>query len=1047
MVGVFSAHLECEPAKLQLTGVTPFVPYALLFHSGATFHTNISSSDCTIPEFDINSPTMLDSNTPYNGTIVSPWGYGQLGTCLEDSSQRVVVSAGTYVMHEKWNGTESDGPIGLALPYNKMFQIINSTNILCKPHHTIEAAHVVKRSSHKDAPSQFKKIEPIDHSGHQLDGDQNTKLARAIFQSVSLAATQNYFNNGTSSSFDTFFSLLRSNAQSSYTVSANEIFQHHDNLARESSALYQSMAAQMAALKLLTPANDSIIGQMTESKPRLVVRALSFGLMEAGFVSLIAIIAYFLASASKSVLVTDPASIAGLALVLTKSPDIVGQLDGEEYSHIDSSHPALKGNVYRTGPFGEIVSYRNKIKSADDKEEGSQERMRSSPTSMGSWQPTILRMPTRIAMVLGTLVFIIVLEILLTVSQSRHGLVAIDTNSWPHYGWTYIPALLMVLLRITYDAANFSVKLISPYMKMFKNPVPANISIQDHPLSRTSLHELVISGKRGQVAVFITTIAALLASLLPIAVSGLYTLFTPGQDMKVHQLVAWNFDSYGFPNYTLVHETFRSMNQSYPGGLSWESLPLVTSLITSANLSYPGWTYEGLALPLINVSVAGSHSLHGPEPPTGVLNTTIPALRGSLNCSVVSHDKVEVTYPPTKTNYEAITWAGNRRCLNVTWLNNVEGESPDMDCRIARFSMRNGSSLDGCTFAPVVVFLPSHGKNPQHFGYLTASELRNHTYCPTIIGMFGTLSSTSIQDYTWFGCSTEVDRVDAQTMFTLPDYTISSAVADEATATHVDTTAYYASLDRGGEFPATVNFSGPNAALDGLYDPDPNHFLNFINMTDGQNYDNFFSTLVYGRNGVPPSEMLGEANMSRLCSAVQRLWRIVIAQQFRTNEAWMTASPHDLRDWAPNGPLNGTLLNPNAYRLQQSVVSTRILQGLLAALALCGIIAFTSFGSTSRLLPNNPSSIAVVASLLAGSEILQIIKKRQADEGEEEVQEEQNRDPWAGYLFSLGWWNRLDGGRRFGIDIGRANPVEWPLSNDKPRQRFRLPFAQRKPER
>lgn len=86
VVDVFSAHLDCETANLHLIGVRPYVPFAPLFHSGGTFNTKISSSDCTVAEFNINSPTIFDANTPYNGTITYDWGYGQLSTCVEDSS-------------------------------------------------------------------------------------------------------------------------------------------------------------------------------------------------------------------------------------------------------------------------------------------------------------------------------------------------------------------------------------------------------------------------------------------------------------------------------------------------------------------------------------------------------------------------------------------------------------------------------------------------------------------------------------------------------------------------------------------------------------------------------------------------------------------------------------------------------------------------------------------------------------------------------------------------------------------------------------------------
>ena len=214
-----------------------------------------------------------------------------------------------------------------------------------------------------------------------------------------------------------------------------------------------------------------------------------------------------------------------------------------------------------------------------------------------------------------------------------------------------------------------------------------------------------------------------------------------------------------------------------------------------------------------------------------------------------------------------------------------------------------------------------------------------------------------------------------------------------------------------------ITVTGPNSALGTPLNP--NGYLSFYNMTDGQNYDNFFSCLVYGRDGVPSDELIGKENEPRLLSAVQHRWRVVYAQAFGIGTA-MPADPEDVKAWASNGPWNGTLSDPNSYRLEQDVVSTRILQGTLAGLALCAIVAFVCIGSTSRLLPNNPSSIAVVASLLAGSELLKVVEKRQK-EGRES--QKQKNDPWAGYLFSLGWWDREDGGRRFGIDVGRADAV------------------------
>jgi hypothetical protein len=104
-------------------------------------------------------------------------------------------------------------------------------------------------------------------------------------------------------------------------------------------------------------------------------------------------------------------------------------------------------------------------------------------------------------------------------------------------------------------------------------------------------------------------------------------------------------------------------------------------------------------------------------------------------------------------------------------------------------------------------------------------------------------------------------------------------------------------------------------------------------------------------------------------------------------------------------------------RLKQSETSTRILQGLLGLILLCMLASFP-FLTMRKLLPQNHSSIAAVASLVAGSELLAMLPpdawRRSEMELEAEVLE--------GYLFSLGWW-KDDGdavGKRFGIDVEKA---------------------------
>jgi hypothetical protein len=123
--------------------------------------------------------------------------------------------------------------------------------------------------------------------------------------------------------------------------------------------------------------------------------------------------------------------------------------------------------------------------------------------------------------------------------------------------------------------------------------------------------------------------------------------------------------------------------------------------------------------------------------------------------------------------------------------------------------------------------------------------------------------------------------------------------------------------------------------------------------------------------------------------------------------------------------LNGTFTDLYRTRLKQSELSTRLLQGLLALLFLCAVVAYTNLGPR-RILPRNPTSIASLASLMAGSEIL---SDKVIPPGAEwwSDKESERRGLFAGYVFSLGWWRvgneetgRQSQEQRFGLDIGRA---------------------------
>lgn len=127
------------------------------------------------------------------------------------------------------------------------------------------------------------------------------------------------------------------------------------------------------------------------------------------------------------------------------------------------------------------------------------------------------------------------------------------------------------------------------------------------------------------------------------------------------------------------------------------------------------------------------------------------------------------------------------------------------------------------------------------------------------------------------------------------------------------------------------------------------------------------------------------------------------------------------------GLLDPSTFNATVYthqqRLVQSALATRMLEGVLATMALCAATHFALTPKT-RLLPYDLGSVAAKMKLFAGSRLVRMIRERNGELD----------DALLGEVLSLGWWDeeedeaaRSETGerkRRFGIDVGVAAKEE-----------------------
>jgi hypothetical protein len=199
---------------------------------------------------------------------------------------------------------------------------------------------------------------------------------------------------------------------------------------------------------------------------------------------------------------------------------------------------------------------------------------------------------------------------------------------------------------------------------------------------------------------------------------------------------------------------------------------------------------------------------------------------------------------------------------------------------------------------------------------------------------------------------------------------------------------------------------------------------------------------VYGHE-VDPASLAGPDNVDNLIAATQHFYRQYMAQVLNFQLRQPLSSPNQSsNDNVPtSSTVVGTTIDPFPLRLKQdssSKLALQILLGLILLFGILGHIFQSPFfrGGMRNLLYHNPSSIAGTMSLVAGSDMVERMSdmvERMSDggRGENWVFGQRNE----GRMFSLGWWERDEGGaawnneregfsgkiRRFGIDIGKVD--------------------------
>jgi hypothetical protein len=634
-------------------------------------------------------------------------------------------------------------------------------------------------------------------------------------------------------------------------------------------------------------------------------------------------------------------------------------------------------------------------------------------TTLIRWQPFHGTLLGKLTVLLAPLAGIAVIEALYQTSRKHHGIAFVSVDGYDHYAWVYLPAFVIWLINLSFESVYDLTTIVQPYHMLRRKAATAEDALTYNLQGNILFHNTWLAFAKRRYTVLFASVAVLLGSSLPIAVAGLYT---PDETVRLSviplQQSTYFNASQGFYQDELPYEG-TTLDGDEPPSVK-QNGDSMANLVLYNNLSYPRGTYNTFALgefiipdsELSNI-VKGTYSS---------VTVQLPAVRGRVNCTSVPQENIYANPVPISSGeisadnpaYIPIQSLTSKGCWNSTgtWAGytTFEGIANSIE-REFIFGRLAGSQVNGGGGDQDTIW-PVENKSVTDAGYHGYTAMP--AQCPRGMITFGKglhenktgIPSDTLTDITVMHCWPYVEQVVLNTTFSVPSMDIISANP----------------LPPDPSLPGGYPFFSEAEILENAGMPVgrgvPQLWANYLSSLETPNdtmayaFDLFIEAVVWGKGGIPVSELLGPENEDRLIARVDEVYGTIMAQLYN-GQGRIPALPDATT-------LNGTAVNQNQYRVVQSLISTRILEAVLAAMFVCCALAFWEL-DMKELLPQNPCSIAAAASFVAGS---RLVDRSIMPEGSEflSVKEMMKKGTFDGLKFRMGWWGEGKV-KRFGIDV------------------------------
>jgi Protein of unknown function (DUF3433) len=853
--------------------------------------------------------------------------------------------------HQTWNQSVERFVFGdPAIPASAQLEIRTTNAFLCKIDYAIETRHVTYEKS-TILPSISEKPREVTatrgltgFTAMNLTAELGKSFGGLFYGQGPLDGAEMFENSLVNSNIPveqpsySIFRMMSSYVGGDYVTLLNDA----EVMRTAAQDVIRLTSVQIAHELLFRNSTATLTGQMSYTVELLQMQSTSVYILLVGFVIMATATLIIWLIRPTLVMIDDPETIAAHANVLSHSRLLSVSLSLLRPMEEKRAQQYLKQDRYFMQRSKEDKAWFDTI----SPEVAAVPTANLGAPSCTWWRPFTMSSIFLVMTMSLPLVAITLLEVLQHISDRSDGFAPLR-KATPLLGilayTKFLPALVMLLIATAFNCFDFNTLVLEPFRALRSTTRGSRLLLRP-PLSQLPPMALFNAVRMSRWTAFLTSVAAFIGSVLPVVVSGLYSV----QDAPLTRTVPFQSEDV----WNLTYDPARSAR-------SWSAS--VAGILETLNVSYPDFTYDELAFPKMSLPQLNQLNF-----PSSLVTLRVPALRAKLDCHEVAPERVIYNVTSGSTSVSA-NFSLPPNCHRGSQYGNESFLVTEQELWVLP-GYADGRYLG--RFLDVHVG-PWDAGNGTSTGVTHLDQPDNPLGCPSAAVVYGRRKSNHSDPY-YSGslCYQLVQTVETDVTLTFPGLKIPRAhppVPDEDTVLNV-----------------TVGPNGESAFAWRLQSGFQNSFQIF-NSTRTQNitfgkifadtgdgeYDQygFFFGILAGRTPLLQAEMLDRA---KFWPHLQMFYRRYMAQTLSDNMRVPVPSSgqYGAQDFIVTTPnITGQLVAEGQLpRLVQHHKPKLALEIMLGVMFVCGVLAWT-FGQQRDIVPWNPCTIAGVMVLFAGSNI------------------------------------------------------------------------------